>query len=76
MVPTETSRPTIATNNEDDGQQQGAEVEIRESDFKNLQVRIKLLVLGFLVLALEIPVPEDGFSRGETITNNSSRNVT
>ena len=67
--------PTIGTDDEDDRQQQDAEVETCESDFKNLQVRIKLLVLGILVLALEILVPEDGFSRGETKINNLSHNV-
>ena len=72
MVPTQT---TTATDNKDDGQQQGTELEIHESDFKKLQVRIKLLVLGILVLALEILVPEDGFSRGETKINNLSHNV-
>ena len=72
MVPTQT---TTATDNKDDGQQQGTELEIHESDFKKLQVRIKLLVLGILVLALEILVPEDGFSRGETKINNLSHNI-
>jgi hypothetical protein len=72
VVPTQT---TTATDNKDDGQQQGTELEIHESDFKKLQVRIKLLVLGILVLALEILVPEDGFSRGETKINNLSHNV-
>ena len=74
MVPTETTIPTD-NKDEDDGQQQGTELEIHESDFKKLQVRIKLLVLGILVLALEILVPEDGFSRGETKINNLSHNV-